>query len=179
MKFLHLSDFHITADDAVNEPIRQRLNFIRNQYADHYFIISGDIIDNEGVVWPGTPLPVPGGDVSAILPTALIAPLPPLGSIMPHLETARIALHKAHALLSILPQGRMIFCAGNHDYGLWGNIYDDAFVKAFDEIIFTQMAPQVPFIVLSPIFSVRPILSPVPDRVYDQRTGDYGCVDCT
>jgi hypothetical protein len=170
MKFLHLSDFHITAVDAVNEPVRQRLRYIRDHYADHFFIISGDIIDNEGVVMPGTPLPVPGGDVSAILPTALISPPPPFGALAPHLTRAREALHKAYALLSLLPSGRMIFCAGNHDYGLWGNIYDDAFVQAFDEIIFTRLAPSVPFAVLSTPLAPRPFSAQYP-IVYTIREG--------
>lgn len=154
MKLLHLSDFHVTADDSVNEPIRQRLNFIARTYPDHYFIISGDIIDNEGDLVPGTPLPLPGGDLRPIVPTLLRSPPPPFGSIAPHLNRARLALQKAHTLLSVLPAGRSIFCAGNHDYGLWGNIYDDGFVNAFDEIIFTKLVPSVPFVVLTPPLSL-------------------------
>ena len=134
MKVLHLSDLHFTADDQVNRPLIDRITFSAQNYPAHFFVITGDIVDNEGDVALGTSLPVP--NMSAIIPTALLSPPPPLGPIDPHLARTRLAMQKARDELARLPQGRVIVCAGNHDFGLWGNIYATEFVSAFDELIF-------------------------------------------
>src|SRR5215468_2125226 len=133
MKLLHLSDLHFTADDQVNGPLNERIAFIRSTYLDHFFVITGDIIDNEGDIVPGTPIPVP--DVSSIIPTALRSPPPPFGPLQPHLDRARGALSKAFAALATLPVGRVFLCAGNHDFGLWGNIYQEEYIGAFDSLL--------------------------------------------
>ena len=56
IKFLHLSDLHICANASANTGIEARMKYIENHYPEHYIIITGDIIDNEGVVKPGTPV---------------------------------------------------------------------------------------------------------------------------
>lgn len=139
MKLLHLSDLHITANDQANEPLRQRFEFIARNYPDHFFLITGDVIDNEGAVVPGTQIPIPGGDPMAVLPTVFEMPPPPLGDITPHLFRAQAALQKALALLSLLPAGRVFLVPGNHDYGLWGNLYDEHYIRAFDDYLFTKL----------------------------------------
>ena len=167
MKILHLSDLHITADDQANVPVQQRIDFIRTHYPESYVVITGDIIDNEGAVVPGTPLPIPGGDPPAVLPTALQNPPPPLGPIAPHLQRTELALGKALAMLSTLP--RFVFLTpGNHDYGLWGNLYADEYLKAFDERLFVPLANRpisgAPIfkVVLSPDVSIRPYSAQYP-----------------
>jgi 3',5'-cyclic AMP phosphodiesterase CpdA len=139
MKFLHLSDLHITADDTANEPIRQRLAYCAQKYRDHFFIVTGDIIDNEGAVPPGTPVPHEGGNIAAVAPTFMLHPPPPLGPIKPHLDRAITSLQKAAQLFSLLPSGRVFLVPGNHDYGLVGNIYGDEFIQAFDDYLFSRI----------------------------------------
>lgn len=135
MQFLHLSDLHILADSSLNRTIEQRLQFIRRTYPNHYLILTGDIIDNEGQVVPGTTLPI--GLTQAAM-NALAAPPPPLGPLEPHLAKTRQALGHALKLLSPF-KGRVYLCPGNHDYALWGNLYFAEFRQAFDSILATPL----------------------------------------
>lgn len=135
MQFLHLSDLHILADSSLNRAIEQRLQFIRRTYPNHYLILTGDIIDNEGQVLPGTTLPI--GLTQAAM-NALVTPPPPLGPLAPHLAKTRQALGHALKLLSPF-KGRVYLCPGNHDYGLWGNLYFAEFRQAFDSILATPL----------------------------------------
>lgn len=145
MKFLHISDLHVQANDNMNADLRRRLKTIEgdSRYAYHYLIITGDIIDNEGKVIPGTPLPA--GLNGHTLIGALAVP-PFAGTILPiplpvtkadkvnpkHLAETRKAFANAHRLLKSF-MGRIIFCPGNHDYRLLGNIRHPEFVKLFDK----------------------------------------------
>ncbi len=161
MKFLHLSDLHITAEDQANEPVRQRLTNCAREYSDHFFIITGDIIDNEGAVSPGTPIPHKGGDIPCILPTAFLHPPPPLGPLKPHLDRTISSLQKAAQLLALLPSGRVFVAPGNHDYALWGNFYSEEYIQAFDDYLFNRINRNtdgsftVTRVVLSSDFTVR------------------------
>ncbi|MHB9841922.1 metallophosphoesterase family protein [Paraburkholderia terrae] len=142
MKILHLSDLHFTADDQVNQPLVDRLTFVANNYREHFIVITGDIIDGEGAVVPGTQLPVPGGinGVPEIIPS-LLTNLPPLTGplVSPHLDQFQAALTAALNALQLLPQGKVIVCAGNHDYGLWGNIYFSNLPQLFDDMLYTPL----------------------------------------
>jgi 3',5'-cyclic AMP phosphodiesterase CpdA len=134
VKILHLSDLHISADPAHNAVVAQKIEFVRQHYADHHIVITGDIIDNEGHLLPGTAVPV-NKDDPMLWQGALASPPPPLGAIEPHLEVTRRGLRAAHELLSRLPRERTYVCGGNHDFGLWGNFYENAFVDAFNDLI--------------------------------------------
>jgi 3',5'-cyclic AMP phosphodiesterase CpdA len=46
MKFIHLSDLHFHRSKSDNKEITKTLQFIQNQYPDHYIIITGDIVDD-------------------------------------------------------------------------------------------------------------------------------------
>ncbi|HKR47901.1 MAG TPA: metallophosphoesterase family protein [Paraburkholderia sp.] len=165
MKFLHLSDLHITADDAANEPLRQRFAFCGQHYRDHFFIVTGDIIDNEGAVAPGTPLPHDHENplsVMALVKTAFAHPPPPLGPIQPHLDRVIVSLRKTTELFALLPPGRVFLVPGNHDYGLCGNLYAEEYIRAFDDHLFNRINRNtdgsffVTSTVLNPDFTVRP-----------------------
>lgn len=177
MKFLHLSDLHITAEDAANEPMRQRLAFCGENYRDHFFIITGDIVDNEGAVPPGTPVPHDGGNPLSVAPTAFLHPPPPLGSIQPHLDRTIASLQKAAGLFSLLPSGRVFLVPGNHDYGLWGNLYGEEYIAAFDDHLFNRINRNtdgsftVATTVLSPDLSLRPMSARFPISYVITRLG--------
>jgi hypothetical protein len=133
MRLLHLSDLHIAANDNLNEPLKKRFEFIKQHYPDHNVIITGDIIDNEGAVRPGVKVPV---DLDwNLAQTALIYPPPPIGNVQPHITYTRRALQNAYNIISSFPADRIYICPGNHDYGLWGNIYDKLFADAFENIL--------------------------------------------
>lgn len=142
MKIIHLSDLHITADDTANEPLHQRFTFCGQHYRDCFFVITGDIVDNEGAVKPGVPVPhsseTPEGIMRA-LQTLMAVPPPPFGPLQPHLDRTIVSLQKAAQLIALLPQGRVFLVPGNHDYGLMGNIYADEYIRAFDDHLFNRI----------------------------------------
>lgn len=155
VKFLHLSDLHIAADSAKNIDLQKRFDYIKTNYKSHHLIISGDIIDNEGNVLPGTPVPIGLQDVPA---SALASPLPPVGDLSPHLRKSEQALRYAYNLLKNF-SGRVFVCPGNHDYGLWGNIYFTEFRSAFEKILLNPLNSAAGAIPLgSPLDSNRPFL---------------------
>jgi 3',5'-cyclic AMP phosphodiesterase CpdA len=150
IKILHLSDLHISADQARNAAVAQKIDFVAQHYADHHIVITGDIVDNEGNVLPGTNVPV-NKDDPMLWQTAFASPPPPLGAIGPHLEVTRRGLENAHVLLSRLPLERTYVCGGNHDFGLWGNFYENAFVDAFNETIWQPINGGKPVVQLGVI----------------------------
>jgi predicted phosphohydrolase len=143
MKFLHISDLHITNNDDANTPVKERLTFIAKKYPEHYYLISGDIIDNEGPVAHGSSVPLNDENLQetmlALAPQALMLAQGRVSEILSHTEAT---LKKAVQLLSILPAGKLIMCAGNHDYALWGNYYLPELKALFDEILFRPLAPR-------------------------------------
>lgn len=134
IKIIHISDLHVSAFDANNTVVAQKIGFIRTQYPDHHYLITGDLIDNEGVLLPGTAVPV-NKDDPRLWDSVFATPPPPFGSLLPHLEIAREGMRKAFALISQLPLQRVYICPGNHDFGLWGNLYAEEFSEAFNEIL--------------------------------------------
>ena len=46
MKFLHLSDLHFHRSDSKNKPIIKTLKYVRENYPEHYLIITGDTCDD-------------------------------------------------------------------------------------------------------------------------------------
>jgi 3',5'-cyclic AMP phosphodiesterase CpdA len=152
LSFLHISDLHVQADDNMNADLRRRFKTIlaNQRYIDHFLIITGDIIDNEGVVPPGTSLPAAlDGHVIAgqlvipafsgpALPTPIPFPLPGgrvrvASKVNPaHLKKTKQAFANAHKLLKPF-LGRIVFCPGNHDYRLLGNIRHPDFIKVYDK----------------------------------------------
>lgn len=162
IRFLHLSDLHIVADTVQNYAVRQRFDYIKRHYRQHYLIISGDIIDNEGSVLPGTPLPIGLRDVPA---NAFAFPPPPAGSLAPHLAKAKQALKNAFDILKDF-KGKIFVCPGNHDYGLWGNIYQSEFRSAYEQILgdpLNAAAGAVPLGLQTA--SKRPLLFSVPGNI--------------
>lgn len=142
MKLLHVSDLHFTADDEANRPLIDRVQFIAANYPNHFIVITGDIIDGEGALMPGAQRPVPSGAQGApVVIPSLLSSLPPTGGSLPppHVDAFVTGLQKAHAALSLLPRGKVIVCSGNHDYGLWGNLYYDNLPQIFDEHLFRPL----------------------------------------
>lgn len=134
VKLLHISDLHVSAFDANNGAVAQKIAYIKAHYPNHHYVITGDLIDNEGILLPGTAVPV-NKDDPHLWPSVLASPPPPFGPLLPHLQIARQGMQKAFALIAQLPLERTYICAGNHDYGLWGNVYADEFCEAFNEIL--------------------------------------------
>jgi 3',5'-cyclic AMP phosphodiesterase CpdA len=167
MDFLHLSDLHFVADDNINGPLKKRFEFIKKRYPNDILIITGDIIDNEGNVQPGTPLPLETnlGGIGAALASDPI----PIGPIEPHLEKTQRALRNAYTAISSFSTEKVYLCPGNHDFALFGNLYDVAFADAFDELLWTPLnkshlaMPFGPPLAASGLTSKskRPILYPV------------------
>lgn len=105
MKFLHLSDLHITSNDVLpntagfnNKDTLARLQYIAAHYEKHFLIVTGDIIDNQA-----TSLNV-------------------------------LEFYRARQLLYPF-KGRIYLCPGNHDFGVLGNQYDPISAALFDKII--------------------------------------------
>jgi 3',5'-cyclic AMP phosphodiesterase CpdA len=167
INFLHLSDLHFVADDTINAPLKERFNFIKKEYPNDVLIITGDIIDNEGNVSPGTPVPIET-NVEGITAVLLSAP-PPVGPVEPHLEKTKQALRNAYRTISTFSTDRVYLCPGNHDFALAGNLYDEAFLDAFDELIWKPLNSSHPVLPFGPQIgtanltskSKRPILYPV------------------
>ncbi len=182
MRILHLSDLHFTADDTVNQPLVDRLTFVANNYRQHFIVITGDIIDGEGAVVPGTQLPVPGGitGVPVIVPTLLTDPPPLVGPLAsPHLDQFQSSLTAALDALQLLPQGKVIVCGGNHDYGLWGNIYFSNLPQLFDDMLYTPLmnrgGPQDgSSLIATSLFTDEPVLSAQKPILYSLSDGSIG-----
>ena len=147
VKLLHLSDLHIHADSTLNLEVQKRFDYIKKHYNNHYLIISGDIIDNEGD------------------PTAISGSLTPLTSILditPHLNIAKKALDNAYNMLKPF-LGRVFICPGNHDYGILGNIYFSELRDAFDNILWGPINKAARAIPLGAVTdSQRPYLFSLP-----------------
>ncbi len=167
MDFLHLSDLHFLADDNENTPLKQRFDFIKAEYPNDILIISGDIIDNEGNVRPGTPKPL-RTDLDGVIAVLESNP-PPVGSLEPHLSVAKSALQNAYNTLSSFSRDKVYLCPGNHDFALAGNIYDEAFADAFDELLWKPLNQSHVVLPFGPIMgdptvtgkSKHPILYPI------------------
>lgn len=162
VRFLHLSDLHVVADPGGNWEVQRRFDYIKRHYERHYLIISGDIIDNEGKVLPGTPLPI---GLQHVPINALVSPPPPAGPVAPHLEKSKQALGNAYNMLKDFA-GRIFVCPGNHDYGLWGNIYHSEFRSAYEQIVGNPLNHAAGAMPLgAPTASKRPLLFALPGNV--------------
>jgi 3',5'-cyclic AMP phosphodiesterase CpdA len=142
MKILHLSDLHFTSDDVANQPLLDRIQYISSSYPNHFIVVTGDIIDGEGALLPGAPHPVPSGvdGLPTVIPAYLDSPPPLVGPLTsPHLDSFKTSLTNAFNALKLLPQGKVIVCSGNHDYGLWGNVYFDNLAPTFDDLLFMPL----------------------------------------
>ncbi len=46
MKIIHLSDLHFHSHDKDNEEIIETLKYVKNNYKNHYIVVTGDIVDD-------------------------------------------------------------------------------------------------------------------------------------
>jgi 3',5'-cyclic AMP phosphodiesterase CpdA len=94
-----------------------------------------------------------------------LAPPPPIGPLAPHLDVAKQAMRRAAALLSQFPRERTYIVAGNHDLGLWGNLYFPEYEAAFDELLWRPINGGKVVLQLNHQFGNPLVLPKVADRI--------------
>lgn len=146
MRLIHISDLHVLADPASphNAKVQTRLDYIFQRYflpsredpnPDCRLIVSGDIIDNEGAVIPGTPAPIDMANLIALLPQASLV------YATPGLQVLKTRKAMANALKMLANfRGKIYICPGNHDYAAWGNFYDRLYAEAFGAYLWAPLA---------------------------------------
>lgn len=130
INFIHLSDLHIAVDHRANADVIARLSNIQSRYPNHYLIITGDIIDNEGDVPLGTTIPLPFS--TNLINRGVLSRLPNV--ISNSLKYTKRALQNAHNILKHF-KDKVFLCPGNHDFGLYGNLYSREYADAYDNIL--------------------------------------------